>query len=224
MTHHSELLNLIATAIDARTYLEIGVFTPAHNFDKIEVPLKFGVDPDPNAKANCRMTSDKFFKFMIATGGKIQLALIDGLHHSDQVKKDVENCWAILATGGVMVIHDANPHSERITHVPRDNREWCGDVYKTVCNITTAAKFTVDMDYGCCVIRKRNDQGGLYIMDREISWEDFDRLRVQYLHLVSTEEAGDEIARWKIERLMEKQYTGPGRNAEELTTKEDATK
>jgi hypothetical protein len=153
MKHHSELLNLIAATIGAKTYLEIGVFNPAHNFDTIEVAHKFGVDPDSGAGANCRMTSDEFFEFARAAKMEIDLAWIDGLHHADQVAKDCYNCWEILRPGGVMGIHDSNPHSEHITHVPRDSREWCGDVYKTVSNIMGVPKFTVDFDYGCCVIR-----------------------------------------------------------------------
>jgi hypothetical protein len=197
MKHHSELLNLIAATIGAKTYLEIGVFNPAHNFDTIEVAHKFGVDPDPKAAANCRMTSDEFFEFARASKMEIDLAWIDGLHHADQVAKDCYNCWEILRPGGVMGIHDSNPHSEHITHVPRDSREWCGDVYKTVSNIMGVPKFTVDFDYGCCVIRKAFKEENLFIRNTEIEWDDFNKMRRQYLNLVTLTDAITRIKSWQ---------------------------
>jgi predicted DNA-binding protein with PD1-like motif len=164
MTNHSELLNLIAKKIKAKIYIEIGVFNPEHNFNKIEVEEKIGVDPDPNAGATACMTSDNFFSFFKKIGGHADLVWIDGLHHADQVKKDIENAWEILSPGGVIAIHDCNPHKESITHVPRDSREWCGDVFKVICNLWVP-KFTVDFDYGCCVIRKGNSLGQEYYVD-----------------------------------------------------------
>lgn len=204
MTHHSELLNLIAKALDATTYLEIGVFNPTHNFDKIQVEYKIGVDPDTNVKWPetgwlIHLPSDQFFKTARAYGLKFDMGWIDGLHHADQVARDVDNMWACLRPGGVLGIHDANPHSERITHVPRDNREWCGDVYKTVSNIQGVAKFTVDMDYGCCILRKAAIEQQIFITQREIEWEDFDRMRQHYLNLVTVEEAIERIQAWNTE-------------------------
>jgi hypothetical protein len=155
MTNHSELLNLIAKKIHAKIYIEIGVFNPEHNFNKIEVEEKIGVDPDPNAGATACMTSDNFFSFFKKIGGHADLVWIDGLHHADQVKKDIENAWEIVSPGGVIAIHDCNPHKESITHVPRDSREWCGNVYEAICCLSLP-KFTIDFDYGCCVIRKES--------------------------------------------------------------------
>jgi SAM-dependent methyltransferase len=198
MTNHSELLNLIAKKINAKIYIEIGVFNPDHNFNKIEVEEKIGVDPDPNAGATACMTSDNFFSFFKKIGGHADLVWIDGLHHADQVKKDIENAWEVLSPGGVIAIHDCNPHKESITHVPRDSREWCGDVYKVVSNITDSKKFTVDFDYGCFVLRKLSRRHDLFIMDREITWNDFDKNRQHYLHTLSIEEALEIISGWVV--------------------------
>jgi hypothetical protein len=180
MKHHSELLNLIAKKINAEKYLEIGVFNPAHNFNLIDVPYKKSVDPDPNAKAIFLGTSDDFFYSNTET---FDLIWIDGLHHAEQVKKDIINAWDCLNKGGVIVVHDSNPHSERITHVPRDNREWTGDVYKTICQIVSP-KITVDFDYGCCVITDKPE-----LSNKKITWDYFDKNRKQLLNLVSVEEA-----------------------------------
>lgn len=193
MTLHTDLINYIAKKINAKTYLEIGIYNPDHNFNKIEIEDKIGVDPDPNAKAMICMSSDEYFKTFKNFNVRFDLIFLDGLHHADQVKKDLINAWEHLNDGGAIVIHDSNPHSEHITHVPRDNREWCGDVFKTVSQVLTP-KFTVDIDYGCCVIHKNGE--ALKLTQQVIEWEEFDLFRQELLNLVSVEDAKKEIDSW----------------------------
>lgn len=193
MNLHTDLINYIAKKITAKSYLEIGVFNPEHNYNKIDIPDKVGVDPDPNAKASICLSSDEYFKTFSKFGIKFNVIFIDGLHHADQVKKDIINAWEMLTDGGVIVIHDSNPHSEHITHVPRDNREWTGDVYKTICQITSP-KFTVDFDYGNCVLRKNGQP--LEFSPELISWEQFDIPRKELLNLVSVDDAIKIIDAW----------------------------
>jgi predicted O-methyltransferase YrrM len=119
MKDHTELLNLIAKKINAKIYIEIGVFNPSHNFDHIEVEQKVGVDPDPKANATAIMTSDNFFNLFSKIGGKADLVWIDGLHYKDQVRKDITNAWNILNPGGVIALHDCNPPTEETTCIPR---------------------------------------------------------------------------------------------------------
>lgn len=190
MKHHSELINFIIRQKDLKSYIEIGTFDRSHNFDLIECEKKYCVDPDPNARADFMMTSDQFFEFM--NGKKSDIYLIDGLHHADQVKKDFENALRCLTDKGYIIIHDANPHSEHITHVPRDNREWCGDVYKFVSTLGSYSGIdflTVDMDYGCCVVWKdkkvKSGEKGLDI--NSIDWEYFTQHRQKLLRLVDVD-------------------------------------
>jgi hypothetical protein len=185
MKNHTDLINYIAEKIQAQTYLEIGVFNPDHNFNHIQVPDKYSVDPDPKAGADLRMTSDKFFT--ISKGIQFDLIFIDGLHHAEQVKRDIINAWEYLNTGGVIVIHDCNPPTEATTCVPRGaQREWCGDVYKVICQLGPDAKQTVDFDYGCCFMRKwKDDQKLWWLHDEDTSWDDFDKKRKDLLNLIS---------------------------------------
>lgn len=195
MTHHSELLNFIAKKINAEKYLEVGIFNPAHNFNLIDVPYKKSVDPDPNAKAIFLGTSDDFFASNTET---FDLCWIDGLHHAEQVKKDIINAWDCLNENGIIVIHDSNPHSEPLTCIPRGRqREWTGDVYKTICQIASP-KFTVDFDYGCCVIKKSDK---LEWNDLNITWDYFNENRKELLNLVSVEEAKELIEKLIINKL-----------------------
>lgn len=206
MVHHSQLINLIAEKIKAENYLEIGVFNPDHNFNLINVAKKESVDPDPEAKATHIIESDWFFEqnYIRSDMPLWDLIFIDGLHHADQVKKDIINAWKCLNDGGVIVIHDCNPHSEHITHVPRDNREWCGDVYKTVCNIANPF-FTVDFDYGCAVLRKDNSKvwsKDIDFVNNDITWDLFEKNR-HVINLVTVEEGINIINSWQpIKQLV----------------------
>jgi SAM-dependent methyltransferase len=195
MKDHTELLNLIAKKINAKIYIEIGVFNPSHNFDHIEVEQKVGVDPDPKANATAIMTSDNFFNLFSKIGGKADLVWIDGLHHKDQVRKDITNAWNILNPGGVIALHDCNPPTEETTCIPRGKqREWCGDVYKAILDLETD-HFTFDFDYGCCIIRK-GEQPLEFSGPWELPWTTFDRERGSLLNLVSVDEGLARIERW----------------------------
>jgi len=181
LKNHTDLLNFIAKKINAKMFLEIGTFNPDHNFNKIKVEGKISVDPDPNAKALIRMTSDEYFSIFET---KYDVIFIDGLHEARQVMRDIENAYRCLKDErSVIVVHDVNPHSESITHVPRDSGEWCGNVYQAACALK-GNKITVDIDYGCMVIFN----SPFFFDFLSISWEKFDSERKELLELISVED------------------------------------
>jgi hypothetical protein len=214
MKHHSELINLLIKTNGLRTYLEIGTFNRAHNFNKIKCPIKMCVDPDPKANADFKVTSDDFFEQFEQHGildkashthvFDFGLVFIDGLHHADQVEKDFYNALKNITNRGFIVMHDCNPHSEHITHVPRDNGEWCGDVYKFAARlgeINGIDFMTVDADYGCSVIWKAWWKKSTPV--GEITWDRFDKERKQLLRLRSFESLLDTIKRSKASEKLE---------------------
>lgn len=196
MKNHTDVLNLIASKIGAKWYLEIGVYNPDHNFNHIAVERKVSVDPDPAAGALLKLTSDEYFALF--PGQTFDLVFIDGLHHADQVKKDIQNGWNCLNVGGVIVLHDCNPPTVETTCVPRGaQREWCGDVYKTICRLSGAQKFTVDFDYGCSVIRKTSKSDVVEFGQAwEYPWNVFEQNRRDWLNLKSVHESMEIINSW----------------------------
>lgn len=191
MCSHTDLLNYISKKIKAKYYLEIGVNIPANNFDKIEVERKLGVDPAVSRNDILLVTSDEYFNNWNC-GRKFDLIFIDGLHEAQQVKRDIVNSFNSLNDNGVIVIHDCNPLERIHSLIPRQQTIWTGDVYKTICQITSP-KFTVDFDYGCCVLRKAD---GLTFDSSFISWETFNEERKSLLNLVSVEKAVEIIDNW----------------------------
>jgi hypothetical protein len=190
MTNHTQLINTIALKIQAKSYLEIGT-NNCKNFNSIFVVHKMGVDPDLTSPCAIHKTSDEFFKDNKET---FDLIFIDGLHHADQVKRDIQNSHECLTEKGVIVIHDCNPSEEKFTHVPRDSKVWNGDVYKAVSAIKGHI-YTLDFDYGCCILKK-----GWFLGFQENNlckdWESFDKNRKVLLNLLPVEEGLKLIESW----------------------------
>ncbi|HLA53590.1 MAG TPA: class I SAM-dependent methyltransferase [Flavitalea sp.] len=189
MNNHTDLLNHLAAEIGAMSYLEIGVSNRQTNFDKINVRFKIGVDPNPAAQANYQGTSDEFFKINVL---KYDLIFIDGLHHADQVKRDFENSLAALQPGGRILIHDTNPESELLTHVPRDKAgRWLGDVYKFASTLREYAGIdfrTVDFDNGCTVVWRDPGFVGALSDSPVINWDSFQCNWKRWLRLIAPSE------------------------------------
>lgn len=158
--HRKEIINSYIKAINAKTYVEIGV-QRGHLFFEIDAPRKFAVDPNfMISKTNkikyffqrlrdqyYELTSDAFFDKhgdeLFATD-KIDVAFIDGLHTYEQVMRDVENCMKYLSPKGVILLHDCKPDDADaavFAMSPEDAKNryenwhsgaWTGDVYKAI--------------------------------------------------------------------------------------------
>lgn len=162
----TDLLNAIADKIAATSYLEIGCCTDV-NFNNVRASYKVGVDPVSGG--TLRMTSDEFFKNNTDT---FDLIFIDGLHHADQVNKDIENSLAILNPNGVIVMHDCLPTTEYMQRTPMPNgiSDWTGDVWKSVFYFNDQQMIdicVVTIDMGCGIIRNRKPSNSQIRTDAE---------------------------------------------------------
>ena len=162
ITNHTELLNALAEKYSLNNYLEIGVNNPHNNFYKIKCRNKTGVDPQSSGNGVRSMTSDDYFAAIENNDPKpvFDLIFIDGLHHYDQVKRDFENSLRYLSDTGYIVIHDVLPENEEGTRVPRETKQWWGDVYKWAMNISSyngIDYITFKIDNGCMLVWKDAD-------------------------------------------------------------------
>lgn len=157
ITNHTQLLNALIEKYNLLNYLEIGVQNPDNNFYEIIHYRGTGVDPSPVMPYNDpnihRVTSDEFFKYNTDT---FDLIFIDGLHHADQVKRDFENSLQCLSDNGFIVIHDVLPENEAGSRVPRETKQWWGDVYKFAMNMNhyPVGFRTFNIDNGCMLVWK----------------------------------------------------------------------
>lgn len=180
----TEILNAVAAAISAESYLEVGVYDVKRNFKLVKVRRKVGVDP--RSAAHCcvlRTTSDDFFERLKAEEGDgwftgsedggdgpgvpvpqtFDLVFVDGDHSEEQVRRDVANALKVLSKNGVVVLHDVLPKTAaegaaaKLSH----GASWCGEVWKVYAHyrgLKSYRSLVVDTDHGVGLLRKaKND-------------------------------------------------------------------
>ena len=150
------VLNFIIKQSKIETYLEIGCDKNL-NFDSIFLKNKVGVDP--LIGGTHRMTSDDFFD---QNDIVFDLIFIDGLHHYEQVKRDVINSLNHSKSNSWIVLHDAFPRNAIEEYVPCiTSGPWLGDVWKIafdLMNITGIEFQLILIDFGVLVIRKYQEK------------------------------------------------------------------
>ena len=125
----TDLINFLIRSFQYQRYLEIGVRNPRHNFNRIDIKEKDGVDPA--GKCRYTLTSDLFFETVAPKIPPYDIILIDGLHLAEQVLRDVTNSLAHLNPGGTIVLHDCNPPSAAHQVEQYDGKsDWNGTVWK----------------------------------------------------------------------------------------------
>ena len=156
------VINELLSVTKRRRFLEIGVQRGICAGHVVEASEKWGVDPHPMSGARRhygalhKTTSDAFFAKLPPTE-LFDVIMVDGLHHAEQVLRDVENSLKHLAPGGYIVMHDCNPVSEIAQRVPRAVGVWNGDCWKAMVELRKRADlicFTVDSDHGVGVVRR----------------------------------------------------------------------
>ncbi len=183
-----EIIQNIINLKNYKSYLEIGTFKD-ELFKPIKCEKKIGVDPVSGG--NVRKTSDKFF---LENKQKFDLIFIDGLHHYDQVKKDIINSFNFLKDGGVILMHDCLPKDYYYQAVPRCQYEWNGDTWKAFLEFRTKEFLDgyccyADQGIGVFLKRKNKNQLRLNIENyKKFKFNDFAVNYKSYLNLIEYED------------------------------------
>jgi hypothetical protein len=204
--NRTDIINIYAKSINAKSYLEIGVRVAEDNFNHIRIPYKVGVDPGIEGvfEGTHRMTSDEYFSQNTDT---FDIIFIDGLHEREQVSKDIENSLNVLNQNGIIICHDMNPQIKehqlpntdpiRQKYV-KEQKElgnkgyglWTGDCWKSFVYLRSTRKdlemFVVDIDFGVGIIKKGNQE--LIKIPVELTYEYLESNRKTCLNLKSIEE------------------------------------
>jgi hypothetical protein len=190
-----DIINYLIDKYKLINYLEIGVFQ-GENIRKIKAIHKDGVDPGAEGyvvpEVNYPMTSDDFFKLIKGHDDiKYDIIFIDGLHHADQVEKDIQNSLNHLTHNGFIVMHDCNPVSYEAQLIPRETIAWNGDTWKAFVdfkyNHPSYKCCVIDTDFGVGVIQnnsKERNSLNLSIWD----WDKFNNYRKELLNLITWDE------------------------------------
>lgn len=194
-----DIINFLANNYGARDYLEIGV-NDGSCIRKIQIPNRDGVDPSPASEVggnmivpeiNYQFTSDYFFENYAHKN--YDIIFIDGLHHSEQVDRDIENSLKHLNDGGFIILHDCNPPIFEMQIVPRQMMLWNGDVWKSIvklrCSNPELEVSVIDTDWGIGVVRKGSQE--IYnkeSLDTCLEWNYFDDNRDEILNIISVQD------------------------------------
>ena len=182
-------IDLIQKAIDKnnyKNYLEIGCDEDI-SFNSIKVENKIGVDPVRGG--NYKDTSDNFF---YKNTLKFDCIFIDGLHHYDQVRRDINNSINCLKPNGTIFVHDCLPESKARQAVPRYSSVWNGDVWKAIVEARTRIDIetkTVLVDQGIAIIKKQKNNNTLNIKKNfsKLKFKDFYQNHKIYMQIISYE-------------------------------------
>jgi len=178
-----DIINQLIEDNGYRSYLELGTYNRADNFNKIKCKTKFCVDLNPKSKPDYAGTTDSYFEQNTKTW---DLVFVDADHECSQVLRDINNALSCLAPSGTIVVHDCNPTTEAMQIVPRMQGEWTGDVWKAWQELRATRSdlkmFVYDVDYGVGIIQ-RGEQVTLKHTVKD--YTGFDLWRESTLNLIS---------------------------------------
>lgn len=185
--NRTEIIQLIIDKLDAKRYLEIGIDNGV-NFAMINCENKISVDPNTMTTATYHLTSDDFFR---QNKEKFDVVFVDGLHHADQVYRDILNSLDVLNENGFVICHDMNPIKEEHQTVPFVSGHWNGDCWKAFAKLKRErddlSMFVIDTDEGCGVIT-RGKQELIQFSDNDLNYKNFEKNRKSWLNLISVDE------------------------------------
>lgn len=180
------IINDLISKNNYKSYLEIGV-RDGSCFNVINCENKVGVDPDLSSAATVHLTSDDYFKEL---DGKFDIIFIDGLHHADQVSKDISNSLKHLNEGGTIVMHDCLPTSKRMQEIPlQEQNEWTGDVWRAFLEYRANPNLEMavsNCDWGCGLIRPGKQQPVKVV--GKPTYEQFQVNKVKWMNVISPEQ------------------------------------
>jgi len=215
--NRTDVIQKIISKKKARKYLEIGVAN-GKNFFPIKARQKIAVDPKFIFSKKRRiiwmlrnfynitsrfyeMRSDTYFANAKVSNCQ-DVVFIDGLHSYKQSLKDVKNVLRNLDKNGVIIMHDCCPPHKAAAHpadsynhavslnIPGWDRQWCGDVWKTICYLRSCRKdlkvFVLSCDYGLGIITRGESENTLSLTEDDLDKMNYDDLvknRENYLNI-----------------------------------------
>ena len=189
------LVNLLLADNPGGDYLEIGC---ASNllFDAVMAARKTGVDP--RSGGTHRQTSDDFFQDH--PDARFDVVFIDGLHHYDQVHRDVVNALEATRAGGWIGLHDMLPRDWIEEHVPQiSTSRWTGDGWKVAFELMASPRVDfrlLAIDHGVGVVRVLADDAKIPDFSQALASKRFSYL---YEHFAELPVVGYDAGRAWIE-------------------------
>jgi hypothetical protein len=166
----SDLINWIAKDRGYRSYLEICSLTTGLGYGGID-HARFArshrlmyrcpqnhTDGMPIDFRSVGLDISAPIQTIRARGSRYDIILVDSYHEYGASMRDLTDALSLLTDHGTIVVHDCLPPRAEIAGPQFVPGEWCGVSYKAYLDFVFARPDleyrTVDIDYGCGIIRK----------------------------------------------------------------------
>ena len=187
----TDIINVLIAKYGYKSYLEVGTQDPTSNFDLITAEHKVSIDPFPRGEVTFVGTSDEYFD-SISEDVKYDIIFIDGLHHDDQVLKDIDNSLNHLSDNGTIVCHDCLPTTELMQLKDDPGGNWTGDVWKAIAELRVEKIDldikVVDTDWGCGIIRRGTNIPYTPLTSNYKTYSYYSQKKYEMLNVISLEE------------------------------------
>jgi hypothetical protein len=181
-----DIINILIQRFNYKKYLEIGVFNRNLCFNKINCEYKRCVDPIPKTLPDYDLTSDEFFEM---NKENWDLIFIDGLHHEEQVFRDITNALKCVNSNGTIICHDLIPANESEQTLPIHGISWTGDCWKAWMKyrvqFDNLEMYVIDTDHGVGIIKEGKQEK--IIINQDLNW-DFFLNNKHLMNIISTEQ------------------------------------
>lgn len=162
--HHSTFIGYLASIYKPKTYVELGLYHgETMRLVQPHIQNGYGIDIKPNEHLEnlkkfdnltieYKRTDDFFAQFT----GSIDMAFIDADHCYESAIVDFKNVLKFLNPGGIILMHDTDPESDRLI-----DPGFCGDSYKMVDYLEHQDNINIVTlpltEAGLSIITKKND-------------------------------------------------------------------
>lgn len=165
-----------------KSYLELGYQNGA-SFNPIKAETKVSVDINGKADYN-----DGDLEFLRSTEDQFDLIFVDSHHEAEHVREVIIESMKVLSDNGCIVLHDSIPYTFEMQEVPRKQKEWTGNIWRSLIGFHTKypdVRFeTYNIMYGLTVIYPEGAKKRAKWIDYETTFEDFQANKVELLNII----------------------------------------
>lgn len=167
----TDIVNALARARGGTRYLEIATPTTGGHFGLIEsdpltvrhrllyhCPETFDDGLPITFRTAVCGSSDliRAIDTVLPAEDRYDIVFVDPWHAYDTSMADLHGALCLLKPGGIIVVHDCNPHDIETMTPEHRAGDWCGVTYQAfvdfVLGCAPAGYCVVDSDYGCGVV------------------------------------------------------------------------
>ena len=165
-----EIVGLLAAKYEFRRYLELCTPTTGNYYKGLDRRvlstthrLMYNCPADfvDGSTVDFRSDSLEISQCLAEIRGKglrYDIILVDPFHEYDTSYRDILEAFDLIDEGGMLVVHDCLPPNAAVATPRFIPSTWCGVTYKAYLDFVCARRGldyrTVDVDYGCGLIRK----------------------------------------------------------------------